>query len=47
LKPYLSEEYTLESRMTLLQNREDDEDITTTGTTTSTTLHKCLGVEPF
>jgi hypothetical protein len=47
LKPYLSEEYTLESRTTLLQEGEDDEDITAIGTITTTTLHKCLGAKPF
>jgi hypothetical protein len=34
LKPYLGEEHTLESRTTLLQEGEDDEDITAINTTT-------------
>jgi hypothetical protein len=42
LTPYLGEEYMLESRMTLLQEGEDDEDIAAIDTTTSTILHKLL-----
>ena len=38
LKPYLGEDYTLESRATLLQG-VDDEDITSIDTTTTTTPH--------
>jgi hypothetical protein len=34
LKPYLGEEHTLESRTTLLQEGEDDEDITAINTIT-------------
>jgi hypothetical protein len=37
LKPYLGEEQTLELRMTLLQEGEDDEDIATINTTTPVT----------
>jgi hypothetical protein len=37
LKPYLGEEYTLESRMTLPQEGEDDEDIAAINTTTPAT----------
>jgi hypothetical protein len=37
LKIYLVEEHTLESRTTLLQEGEDDEDITTINTTTPAT----------
>jgi hypothetical protein len=40
LKPYLGEEYTLESRKTLLQEGEDDEDIPAIDITTTTTLYK-------
>jgi hypothetical protein len=42
LTPYLGEEYTLESRTTLLQEGEDDEDITAIDTTAAATLHKLL-----